>query len=77
MHIEIAVSEKNKIVSHENCAKYTYENVYSMIRDAYDAAWCQFLADFARFYRGDVKSHQHLQHNENYRLFLYGFKIQQ
>ncbi len=38
VHIEIAISEKNKIVSHENRAKYTHENEYSVIRDAYDAA---------------------------------------
>ena len=56
VRIELDVPEKNIIISRENHAKHEHEDIYVVIRDAFDAARRQ-LEDYALIRRGDVKSH--------------------
>ena len=69
LRIEISVPEKNIVVSHENHAKHAHEDVYVVIRDAFDAARRR-LEDYARIRRGDVKNHQPLLHDQKSGLFI-------
>ena len=69
VRIELDVPEKNIIVSRENHAKHAHEDIFVVVRDAFDAARRQ-LEDYARIQRGDVKSHQYTQLRENSKLYV-------
>ena len=56
--------EKNIVVNHENHSKHEHEDMYVVIRDAFDAARRQ-LEDYARIRRGDVKHHQNTLRDTN------------
>lgn len=65
VRIELDVPEKNIVVSRENHAKHEHEDIYIVIRDAFDAARRQ-LEDYARIRRGDVKQHQDSLYKDDY-----------
>lgn len=65
VRIELDVPDKNIVVSRENHAKHEHEDVYVVIRDAFDAARRQ-LEDYARIRRGDVKQHQDSLFNNDF-----------
>jgi ribosome-associated translation inhibitor RaiA len=55
-HIDITVPGGEIAVSREPDQRHAHEDVYVVLRDAFDAARRQ-LEDYARRQRGDVKTH--------------------
>ncbi len=57
VRVEIGVPGKELVVSRESHDNHAHEDVYVVIRDAFDAAKRQ-LEEFARMQRGEVKNHE-------------------
>ena len=56
VHIYLTVPEKEIVVSHEKHDQHAHEDVYVVIRDAFNAVRRQ-LEDYSRVRRGDTKTH--------------------
>ena len=69
VRIELDVPEKNIVVNRENHAKHEHEDIYVVIRDAFDAARMK-LVDYVQIRRGNVKNHQSLLHQDTSDLFI-------
>jgi ribosome-associated translation inhibitor RaiA/cold shock CspA family protein len=67
VRIELGVPGKELVVSHERHDQQAHQDVYVVLRDAFDAAKRQ-LEDFAREKRGDTKSHSVPSHGKVVRL---------
>lgn len=57
VRVELGVPGREILASHERHDMHQHEDVYVVIRDAFDAAKRQ-LEDYARERRGDVKTHE-------------------
>lgn len=67
VRIEVGVPNKEIVVSREHHDEQAREDIYVVIRDAFDAAKRQ-LEDYARVLRGDTKSHEVPSHGKVIRL---------
>ena len=56
VRVELGVPGKEIVASHEQHDQHAHEDIYVVIRDAFNAAARQ-LEDYARETRGDVKTH--------------------
>ncbi len=57
VRIDLTVPQKKLAISHEKHDEHGHEDVYVVIRDAFDAARRR-LEDYSRVQRGDVKIHE-------------------
>jgi cold shock CspA family protein len=67
IRIELGVPNKEIVVSHEHHDEQAREDIYVVIRDAFDAARRQ-LEDYARVLRGETKNHEAPPHGKIIRL---------
>ncbi len=67
IRIELGVPNKEIVVSREHHDEQAREDIYVVIRDAFDAAKRQ-LEDYARVLRGETKSHEAPPHGKVIRL---------
>ena len=57
IRIDITMPGKELVISREHHDRKDYENIYVVIRDAFNAATRQ-IEDYARIQRGEVKNHR-------------------
>lgn len=65
VRIDITTPQKQIVVSQEHHDNHAHENIYVVIRDAFNSAKRQ-LEDHARIQRGNVKTHpEHIEQEES------------